>query len=308
MLPVFILALSAMLFGIASQRDAGQAKLVRVNLASPLVTGSRPEQTAAQPVIRIVLASITSPQEARGYYSDLLKYIGGKLAMPVEIIQTKTYAEANDLVRAGSADVAFVCTYAYTLGHDEFGMKLLGIPIINGQGSYQALIVVRKTSGIEKFAELKGKTFAFTDPLSNTGTLYPLFLVKQAGKTPDTFFSRYFYTYSHDYALRSVADNLADGASIDSTVWDYLSAVNPDLVANLKIISRSPLYGMPPVVVRPGLNRDLQDRLQAILFDMVNDPDGRAILRKLRIDRFGPADDAMYNSVRELAAAVKSHD
>jgi phosphonate transport system substrate-binding protein len=279
-----------------------------VKLGGALVTGVSPERASSAPPLRIVLASITSPQEARVYYSDLINYIGGKLEMPVEVIQCKTYGEANDLVRAGNADVAFVCTYAYVLGHDEFGMNLLGIPEIQGRRNYQAYIVVRKDSGIKRFDELRGKTFAFTDPISTTGTLYPLYLVKALGGTPESFFGRYFYTYSHDYALRSVADNLADGASIDSTVWDYLIATNPGLVANLQIIERSPAYGMPPVTMRPSLSKTTQDKLRQIFFNMNGEPDGQKILAKLHIDRFVAADDAMYNQVRELAAMVKRHD
>ncbi|KKL93098.1 hypothetical protein LCGC14_1878110, partial [marine sediment metagenome] len=52
----------------------------------------------------------------------VLFYVGDALAMPVELIQGKTYAEINDLVRSGDVTFAFVCTNPYLQGQKDFGM------------------------------------------------------------------------------------------------------------------------------------------------------------------------------------------
>ena len=69
---------------------------------------------------------------------------------------------------------------------------------------------------------------------------------------------------------------------------------------NTKIIKISPAYGIPPVVVRPGLERDLKERIQRILLDMHNHPEGRLILEKMQIDKFVEVDDSNYDSIREI--------
>ena len=281
-----------------------QQPLTRVSLQGPLITSAGTERGAGKVPLRIVLASITSPRETRVYYDAMLNYLGQQLGQPIEIIQRKTYAEANDLIRAGTADMAFVCTYPYVAGHEEFGMQLLAAPLINGQTTYHADIIVNKESKISTFSQLQGKTFAFTDPMSNTGSLYPRSLITSLGSTPDKFFGKYFYTYSHDYAVQAVADRLADGASVDSTVFDYLRQSNPSLTAKVRIIQVSPPYGMPPVVARASLDPLLKKKIQTILFNMGQSAAGQKILAQLHIQRFVPVNDNLYDSTRELAKAV----
>lgn len=96
-------------------------------------------------------------------------------------------------------------------------------------------------------ADLKGKVFAFTDPISLAGRVYPTSLVESLGSAPDAFFSRTFFTYSHDEAIYAVANGLADGASVDSLVYDYAIIRDPALTQKVKVIHRSPAFGIPPV-------------------------------------------------------------
>lgn len=139
-------------------------------------------------------------------YQSLLDYLSAQLHRPVESVQRRTYAEVNDLVESGDVDVAFVCTSAYIAGYDRFGMELLAAPQVNGETVYYSLLIVPVDSPAQTLADLRGKVFAFTDPMSNTGRMYPTFLVNQLGNTPEEFFTRTFFTYSHDDAIRAVAD------------------------------------------------------------------------------------------------------
>ncbi|KKM09493.1 hypothetical protein SY88_17910 [Clostridiales bacterium PH28_bin88] len=265
-----------------------------------------PEHNNWQPLVkqgeplRVALASITSARESFVYYDELLKYLSNQLGRPVEIIQRKTYAEVNNLVRDGQVDLAFVCTYSYVLGHDDFGMELLVAPRVQGQSSYRSCIITRKDSGIDRFEQLRGKTFAFTDPLSTSGTLYPIYLLKQAGETPDSFFKKYIFTYSHDNSIKAVADGLVDGAAVDSLVLDYMTERNPAQTKDLQVIHESPIFAIPPVVVRPGLEPELKEKLRATFLAMDQDPQGRRILAQLRVDKYVVIEDAAYNTVRAL--------
>lgn len=279
-----------------------QQPLPHVSLQSPLSSG--PQPAGGQAPLRIVLGAVTSPQESHIYYDAMLNYLGRQLGRPIEDIHRKSYAEANDQIRARTADLAFVGAYAYVAGHAEFGMELLAAPV--SQTPYLADIIVNKDSNISSFSQLQGKTFAFTDPMSTTGTLYPLALVKSLGSAPDLFFAKYFYTYSHDYAIQAVADGVADGASVNNTVLDYLRQSNPALAAKVKVIQTSPAFGMPPVAVRADLDPPLKKRIQTILFDMDNNTEGKKILAQLKIRRFNPVSDITYDSVRELAKAAGS--
>lgn len=254
--------------------------------------------------LRVAVGPIISPRGTVEGYSPLLDYLSRKLDRRVELLQRRTYAEVNDLIERGEVDLAFVCTSAYVAGHRDFGMKLLAAPQVHGKAVYHSDLIVPADSPATSMADLRGKVFAFTDPMSNTGRLYPTYLVKQLGETPNTFFSRTFFTYSHDDAVRAVAAGLADGAAVDNLVYEFAVARDPELAAKTKIIHRSPPFGSPPVVVNPNLSPSLQAQLQTLLLELDDQPEGRQVLEALGVDRFIVLDDDAYDSVRELEHAV----
>ena len=256
--------------------------------------------------LRMAVAAVISPKGTAESYQALLDYLSAKLNRPVELVQRRTYAEINDLVESGYVDVAFVCTSAYLAGHDKFGMELLAAPQVNGETIYYSLLIVPTDSPAQtrSVADLRGKVFAFTDPMSNTGRMYPTFLVKQLGSTPEDFFARTFFTYSHDDAIRAVADGLADGAAVDSLVYDFAVSRDPSLGAKTRIIHRSPAFGIPPVVVSPNVRPQLKAELQSLLLSLADDLQGQRALQAIGVERFVVIDDSAYDSARELLKAV----
>jgi phosphonate transport system substrate-binding protein len=190
--------------------------------------------------LRVAVAAVISPKGTVQSYSPLLLYLEKKLNRPVVLVQRKTYLEVNDLIERGEVDVAFVCTSAYIEGHDTFGMELLAAPQVNGKVVYNSVLIVPSSSTARNMMDLRGKVFAFTDPISLSGRVYPTYLVHQLGYSPDEFFARVFFTYSHDEAIRAVASGVADGAAVDSLVFEFALARDPTLAETLRVIHRSP--------------------------------------------------------------------
>lgn len=243
---------------------------------------------------RVAVASILSPQGNATSYHALLSYLEDQLDEPVVMVQRRTYQETNDLLARNLVDMAFVCTGAFLEGYKKKEMELLAIPKINGAITYNALIIVAASSPIENLAELRGKTFAFTDPLSNTGYLYPLALFTERGTPPARFFGRTIFTYSHDRSIQSIITGVADGASVDNLVFAYAAHRDPSLAQHIRIIWKSKDFGMPPVVVPYGTSPAKKAKIQHILFTMAHTAKGRKILSKLGIEEFIPPQMNLY--------------
>ncbi len=299
-LPLLLVALISFL---AACSPSPQYK--RIQLTAP---GQAPPAHPTQPSIaplRVAVASMVSPKETFKSYQEMLQYLGAHLDRPIELVQRKTYAEVNELIRSGSIDLAFVCSQSYVQGQQQFGMELLAAPEVRGEALYRAYIIVPAESSVTRFDELRGRVFAFTDPDSNTGRLVPTFLLWQKRESPDSFFHETVYTYSHDNSMRAVADRLVDGASVDSLAYDYTLTQDPDLAARTRIIYQSEPFGSPPVVVPPGLPDELKQKLRETLFDMDADYRGKAILSSLMIDRFVVPDQSTYEPIRDMLRKVQ---
>jgi phosphonate transport system substrate-binding protein len=259
--------------------------------------------TAVTP-LRVAVAAIISPKGTVDSYGPLLDYLSAELERPVELVQRRTYGEVNDLVQSGDVDVAFVCTSAYIVGKRDFDMQLLAAPQVMGDTVYYSLLIVPADSPAQSMADLRGAVFAFTDPISTSGRNYPIRLVQQLGATPESFFSRTFYTYSHDDAIRAVANRVADGAAVDSLVYAFALEREPELAQKTRVIHTSLAFGIPPVAVSPNARPQLVADLQDALLRMNETAVGRAALQAAGMDRFVLIDDAVYESVRELETAV----
>jgi phosphonate transport system substrate-binding protein len=254
--------------------------------------------------LRVAVAAVISPKGTVQSYAPLLLYLEEKLNRPVVLVQRKTYMEVNDLIEHGEVDVAFVCTSAYVEGHDTFGMELLAAPQVNGGTIYNSVLIVPNSSAAQSMSDMRGKVFAFTDPISLSGRVYPTYLVHELGFTPEEFFTHAFFTYSHDEAIRAVASGVADGAAVDSLVYEYTIARDPSLAEKVKVIHRSPDFGIPPVVVSPFTRPQVKEELQSLLIEMINDPNAQEALASIGVERFVSIDDSVYDSVRALIGVI----
>lgn len=246
--------------------------------------------------LRVAVAAIISPRETYTYYNELFKYISKKINRPIVFEQRKTYSEVNDMLINQTVDVAFVCTGAYI--RNKKYCDLLVVPVCKNLPYYQAYVIVNKTSKVNNLTELKGKSFAFTDPLSNTGKLFPEIRVKLISNLKaENFFSKIIYTNGHDLSIELVSKNLIDGASVNSLIFDYLIVSTPDKVKNIKIIEKSEYFGIPPVVTSKGINKDLRLKLEELFLNAHENDEGALILKKLMINKFILTGDTLYNNV-----------
>lgn len=250
--------------------------------------------------LRLGMGAMITPKEGYVYYSRLKDYLAGQLKMPVTLVDRENYEEMNKLLDSGGVDSAFICAGPYVDGHDRFGLELLAMPLVKGRPVYHSYIIVPRDSPVQRFEELRGKSFAFTDPQSNSGKLVPTYLLARMGATPETFFGTYWYTYGHDKSITAVAEKLVDGAAVDSLIWEYLNRSKPDVTQKTRIVKVSEPYGIPPLVVRKRLDPTLKERLRQALVTMHDDPEGQKILAGMMIDRFVPGDDRNYDSIRAI--------
>ena len=253
------------------------------------------EKKSGESPLRIAVGGMTSPREGFVYYKKLLNYIGEKLGRKVEFIDREDYGAINRMLMNREVDVAFVSSGPYVEGHDEFGLELLAAPQVSGETVYYSYIIVPEDSPVKNLKELRGRSFAFTDPLSNSGTLVPRYMLARMNEKPESFFKSSYFTYAHDKSIRAVASGLVDGAAVDSLIWEYENKTDPEFTSKTKIIERSSPYAIPPVVIRHGIELALKEKLLHIFLDAHNDEKGGEILREMMIDKFVLIDDKSYD-------------
>jgi len=254
--------------------------------------------------VRIGVVSMITPVDSVKYYQETIDYISDKLGMPVEMVYRKTYDEMDRMLENGEVDAAFVCSAPYVVDRRKFGAELLVAPQVNGRALYKSYIIVHRDSNINSFDQLKGRTFAFTDPKSNSGRLYPVYRLAKEGKGPDDFFEKYIYSYSHNKSVELVAKKVVDGAAVENLIYQYMQSKKSPYIQQIRIIDKSPDFGIPPMVTTPGVSTFIKEKMKEILTNMHLDKEGKHILSAMLIEKFVVGLDSYYDSVRIMESYV----
>jgi phosphonate transport system substrate-binding protein len=242
-------------------------------------------------------------------------------------IQTGTsYAAAIEAMGAGKAQVGFLNTFSILAAQAKYQIipalinlrkystndldpdKALGGEL---EPFYKGQFIANVDSGITSFADLKGKTFCFVDPLSTSGYIVPRIILKANGIDPDMDFKATVDAGSHPNVAIAVYKGDCDaGVTYINVLTDAsanLAATYADITDKVKVFAltdRIPNDGVQYV-------KDLDPVLQAItteaLMAMAADPGGKAVLAKLySINAFQVIDSSFtmytdFNAVLEKA-------
>lgn len=272
-------------------------------LAAALAWGLAPGAAAAgNPVVRIGLTPVFLDDQI-GFLKDWRAYLERQLERPVEFVQRGSYREVVDLALQDKIDFAWLCGYPYVRHRPR--IRLLAVPIYQGQPLYRSYLIVPASDGETRtLLDLRGKVFAYSDPDSNSGFLYPQYHLRSAGVRPENHFRRSFFTYGHRNVVEAVAFRVAHGGAVDGYVWDTLRALQPRLVERTRIADRSPPFGFPPIVAAPGTRPVAVRALQVVLLGMHQHADGQALLRRLNLDRFEAGAPGLFDGIERMAVAV----
>ena len=214
---------------------------------------------------------------------------GRTVSRRLEIVQKRTYEETNRLLLDGEIDVAFICTGAYVAIRDR--VRLLAVPVVQGSPTYASVLLARR-GGPASIEALRGVRFAFTDPLSNTGRLYPIYLLGQRfSATPREFFGAIVYSGAHDESIRLVLAGVVDAAAVDCLVWEEFARRQPAQAGELSLIHRSPPFGAPPFVASRDLDPATAETVARSCSGWPRTPEGARILAELGVEGFVPEAD-----------------
>jgi len=214
-------------------------------------------------------------------------------------VQTGTsYAAAIEAMGAGKAQVGFLNTFSILLAQAKYGIIPALINIRNYQTNdldpdkalsgklepfYKAQYITTAASGIKTFADLKGKSFCFVDPLSTSGYIIPRIELKANGINPDTDFSATTNAGSHQNVAAGVYKGDCDaGVTFINVLTDAtLNKTYPDLQTKLTVFADSIRIPNDGVQYIKTLDPKLQAITTEALLAMAADPGGKAVLAKL---------------------------
>lgn len=224
-------------------------------------------------------------------------------------VQARTMTNYNALVEAMGTQkvhIGFIPAFGYVIANEDYGVEVILKSIRHGSSTYKAQYLVRADSGIETLADLEGKIWAYADPTSTSGFLFPAsqlmseFDIENQEDLTSKFFSDAIAVGGHDNAAIAVYNGDADVATTFDDVRDNLEEEYPDIKEKLVVLGYTDEIPNDTISVIKELDPELVDKIREAFLSFNDDEDMIGIMNDVYTwDAIDTAEHSEYEVVAE---------
>jgi phosphonate transport system substrate-binding protein len=251
--------------------------------------------------VRFAVEPFDDAAQMQPVYGQVATMLGQKLGCTVQLTITDNYTAEVESMRAGKLDVAEFGPLGYVFAHKVAKAQPVatfadasGTPL-----TYYASIVTTPNTGITDLKNVAGRTFAYSDPASTSGHLFPAFALKKAGIDPDTGVKAQ-YAGSHTASFLAIMNHRVEAGELNSDTIASATKSGQYKAADYVTLWKSDPIPQDPITVRGDLPQDFQTKVKNALVSLdlsgISDPKGVLIAAKLV-----PQTDAPYKQIADLA-------
>ena len=229
-----------------------------------------------------------------------------------------SYAGVIEAMGANRADIGWLNTFSYVIAHQKYGVEVRLVTVRFGLPYYRAEIITQAASGINGLPDLRGKRFAFVDPASTSGYLFPVAGLKKAGYDPQKFFGQTIFAGSHNNVVLAVYQGRVDAGSVFEDARGTVQKTLPDVMQKVKVVWKSDPIPNDTVSFRKGLPEDVKAKVTNALLRFSQTPAGLDALKSLyeiealadynllvtKYNVKAPTLDAFFDPVRDVQRFV----
>jgi phosphonate transport system substrate-binding protein len=241
-------------------------------------------------------------------YEKVGKLIGDKLGCQVRIYVATSYNAEIEAMRNGKLEIGEFGPLGYVLAHQVAKAEAVAaFGTADGKpDTYWASIVTYPSSGIKTVAEIRGHSFAFSDPASTSGHLFPAYGLRKAGINPDKDIKA-VYAGSHTASFEAIYNHKVDAGELNSEQEESAKQRGHYKDGDLVFLWKSDPIPTDPFTVRGDLPAAFKRKLSDVLahLDLMSlDPADRKIMVGAGITQLVPQTDSAYDGIRDLVKTL----
>ncbi|VVD77657.1 phosphonate ABC transporter substrate-binding protein [Pandoraea capi] len=261
-------------------------------------------------VVRFGVEPYESSARMLPVYTDIAKLIGDKLGCKVELYIATSYNAEIEAMRNNKLEFAQFGPLGYVLAHQVAHAEAVAT-FANENGSpqnYYASIVTWPGSSVKTLADTAGKSFAYADPASTSGHLFPAYGLRKNGIDPDKGVKA-IYAGSHTASFEALRNHKVEAGELNS---EEISSARLhgeyDDKAYVTLWKSDPIP-VDPMAVRGDLPAEFKTRLAKILsnLDLKELPQADQKFMAANATpalKTVPQTDAAYNQIRDLVSTL----
>ena len=239
-------------------------------------------------------------------YKPLKAHFEDVLGIEIELFFGTDFTAMIEAMRFKHIEASKFGPFSYILAAERAGAEAVAQGARNRfVPTYKSFIITKEGSGIDNVADLEDKVFAWVDPASSSGYLFPrAHLVQETGienDSLDAYFDQVIYSGGHDSSVRAVINGDVDAASVSDSQIQKMEAAEYPGIETIKVVTETRPIPRSPEAVRSDLPQSLKT---AITFAYVSFNDEPFLTDHNYNEGFILVDDEAYDVVRDTAEAL----
>lgn len=240
-------------------------------------------------------------------YQFIADTVGEELGVSTQLVVETSYESCQK----DENDVCFVCSLPYVVFQKQGISPTIPVaaPVLigerfGGKPIYFSDVIVKSDAPFTSFSDLRGRSWAYNEPLSHSGYGITRYHLVKMGETSG-FFGKVIEAGFHEEAIKMVADGRVDASAIDCQVLAVALRDDPVLASKIKIIDSLGPSTIQPVAVSKRLPRELREQITQVILDLGKNLEAKKVMVNSFVDRFVPVTDTSYDDIRMMLQAVE---
>ncbi len=241
-------------------------------------------------------------------FQPLAEHLSKVLGEEVKLIVPKTFKDFWRGVKENQFDLVHYNQYHYIRSHKELGYRVIAANEEFGDKQIAGALTVRKDSGINSVADLRGKVIVFGGGTKAMGSyIAPTAVLKKAGLVAG---KDYMVNFAMNPPSAIVgAYTKGAGAAGSGNVVLRLKAITKKINADdMKIIAESESFIQLPWAVNSRMSDEMANKIQNIMTTLKNTEKGRDVLKSAEVTDFYSVSDKDFDKVREITKYAVGED
>jgi phosphonate transport system substrate-binding protein len=236
-------------------------------------------------------------------FTPLAAYLSRQLGRPIRLETTHNFVSFWDNVDKQRYDIVHFNQYHYVRSHKTRGYSVILKNEEHNRSTIAASLFVRKDSGINSIMDLKGRKIVFGGgKTAMVSCIAASHLLEVGGLHEGDYVTT--FAINPPRATIAVYYQQASAAGAGNIV-KLLPRVRKEIdVSELKALATSPPMAHLPWAVKQDMSKQTSRRIQAILSQAAETPDGRKVLAAAQLTNLNIASDTEYDPHREIIRSV----
>lgn len=239
-------------------------------------------------------------------YQPLKAHFEAVLGVPIDLYFGTDFTAMVEAMRFRNIEVSKFGPFAYIMASERAGAEA----VVQGararfEPTYQSYIITRDDTGIGSVDDLEGVDFAWVDPASTSGYLFPrahlLELLEDKGignDELDGWLGNVVYAGGHDAAVRAVIAGDVQAAAVSDSQVQRMRAAEHAGIERVQVVTETAPIPRSPEAVRGDLPESLK---VAIAFAYLSFNDRDFLVQHNYHEGFIQVRDEDYDVVRRTA-------